>query len=74
MVFRKITEKVITIEDDGTVVLFVEGYCDQEYVDADKLPKQGVCQGSNVIVVDSGDWLFFDEATQEYISETNIQG
>lgn len=74
MVFRKITEKVITIEPDGRVILFFEGYCDNEFYEANKLPTEGVCEGSNVIVTDTGDWLFFNEKTKTYIPETNIQG
>lgn len=73
MVFRKITEKVIEIEPDGKVILFFEGYCDNEYYSSGKLPKDGVCEGSNVIVTDTGDWLFFNEKTQTYIIETNLQ-
>ena len=74
MVFRKITEKVIDIEPNGTVILFFEGYCDDEFYQADKLPKEGICAGSNVIVTDTGEWRFFDEKTRTYKLRAVLEG
>lgn len=68
---RIISEKVIEITPEGTVMTFVEGYCHNS--ERDNLPKNGICEGSNFIEVDTGDWLFFNEETGEYVEELNIQ-
>lgn len=74
MVFRMITTKIIPSETDDENVLFYEGYCDDEYYKADKLPKEGICAGSNVIVTDTGEWRFFDEKTQTYKLRAVLEG
>ena len=63
MAFRKISEKVIEVQEDGKGILFFEGYCDADEVE--NLPTEGTCQGSNVIASD-GWWYFFNEATQTW--------
>ena len=69
---RITASKYITTEPDGTVVTFFEGYSNND--DRQNLPKAGTCHGSNVIEVDSGDWLFFDEEAQEWLPKVNIEG
>ena len=74
MKFRIITDKLIPSEPEGENVLFFEGYCDDEYYKADKLPKEGICEGSNVIITDTGEWRFFNEKTQTYMLRVTLEG
>lgn len=70
--FRKISEKVIDITPEGDVVTFFEGYCDDDYRENVGLPTTNVCEGSNVIVTDTGWWYFFTEETKEWLPKLNI--
>ena len=69
MALRKIAEKVIEITPEGDVITFFEGYCDSQ----DEKPSKNVCEGSNLIETDTGDWYFFNERGKEWIPELNIQ-
>ena len=71
MALRVVSSKYMGTEADGTVLTFIEGYSDSD--DRATLPTKGVCQGSNVIEVDSGDWLFFREKTKEWLPKLNIE-
>lgn len=69
MAVRKISEKVVEITQEGEVITFFEGYCDSQ----DTKPDKNVCEGSNLIETDTGDWYFFNERTKDWLLELNIQ-
>lgn len=72
MYVRIISQKVVDITAEGTVITFVEGYCDSEAREQNKLPTTNIAGGSNFIETDSGNWDFFDEATGNYNIMLNI--
>lgn len=66
---RKISERVVEIQDDGDVITFFEGYCDS----SDEKPMEKVAEGSNLIETDTGDWYFFNEKSGVWIKEMTLQ-